>query len=571
MFFDYMMPNPYFKITIIPNLLLIYIAGLFQNMIISSCADIESYIQDRNGFSKTPEHLLFMYIFSTITHYTLILIYMSIIGWYLQKNDIFSSKMHTYQYLMVNHNDFHRMGSGKIHSLIERRTKAITELIDIFILNLYGGLTYIVTTSISIYKTFGYELAAFNLAVIGFYIISCFLFGPILNSYRVKASESENVASNRIFGIIHNYDTIKSFNNDRSELVGLDLKLDSLEKDWTYFEILQDFIRFVQNTIIIAPNCFIFYLAIKKQIFFTSFIQLSTYNKMFMSLKNKIDTIGREVVKIIEHGSNLNYDCIRDFKEDDTGEGVEVHSLNEKITFRDFQLKIPIVSNSEINNDNLSFNNDNVLILPSSFTIFKGEKVAIVGKNGTGKSTLMKTLLRFYDYEGEIFIDNLETKEISVKSQRALMAYIPQTPFISEGTVIQNLKYANPKMRDADVIELSKTYKTHRVFKEMENGYLTQVGENGRNMSGGQKQQISFLRGIIKDSDIMLVDEPTANLDHHAEKEMIGAILKSDKTVLVIIHNFQYLSKFDKILGINNKKVNVYENYDDFNNDMHLY
>jgi ABC-type bacteriocin/lantibiotic exporter with double-glycine peptidase domain len=126
-------------------------------------------------------------------------------------------------------------------------------------------------------------------------------------------------------------------------------------------------------------------------------------------------------------------------------------------------------------------------------------------------------------------------------------------------------------MRDADVVELSKTYKTHRVFKEMENGYLTQVGENGRNMSGGQKQQISFLRGIIKDSDIMLVDEPTANLDHHAEKEMIGAILKSDKTVLVIIHNFQYLSKFDKILGINNKKVNVYENYDDFNNDMHLY
>lgn len=557
-FFDYMLPNPYFKLTIIPIMLLILLSGLFHNFIINAVTDIE--VTFNEGFKgKSPELLGAMYLMTTCVHYVLTLFYEVLMCFYVQKNVIFSFKMHTYQYLMVNHNDFHKLGSGKAHSLIERRTKAITELLEIFILNFYNGLSFIFTTNIALYKKFGPTLMFFNIGLFVVYTISCFVFAPFIDHLRMIANDTYNDSANRLFGIIQNYDTIKSYNHDRKECEGLDGKLEGVVGSWSNFEILQDVIKCVQNLIIVIPNGLVFYLALKRQGFnsIATFADLSIYNKMFLSLKNKIDTIGQDVVNLICHGANLKYDCIRDSEEDDNGKGMIVRSLNEKIEFKDFGLNF----------------NTHILLKNTNFEIYKGEKVAIVGKNGTGKSTLMKTLLRFYNHDGEILIDGVNTKQISVSSQRSLMAYIPQTPYMVEGSVIANIKYSNPKITDSEVIDLSKMYKTHRIFKTLEDGYSTNVGENGRFLSGGQRQQVSFLRAVVKNSDIFLIDEPTANLDHVAEADMIGTIFQKmpDKTVLVIIHSFQYLSKFDKIIGLHNKGINVYTSFDDFKTDMHLY
>jgi len=99
------------------------------------------------------------------------------------------------------------------------------------------------------------------------------------------------------------------------------------------------------------------------------------------------------------------------------------------------------------------------------------------------------------------------------------------------------------------------------------------VGESGKFLSGGQKQQLSFMRGVIKNADIFLVDEPTANLDKLAEKDLIEKVFTklNDKTVLFIIHNFDYLGSFDKIIGFCNQEVRVYEKYEDFLTDIQLY
>ncbi|KAF9762540.1 Iron-sulfur clusters transporter ATM1, mitochondrial [Nosema granulosis] len=558
-FFDYMLPNPYFKLTIVPIMLLIIVSGMFHNMIINAVTDIETVFKSKND-KKTPELMGALYLLTTSGHYLLVLLYEVLMGFYVQKNVVYSFKMHTYQYLMVNHNDFHKLGSGKAHSLIEKRTKAITELLEIFILNFYNGLSFIVTTNISLYGKFGFKLMMFNVSLFVVYAISCFAVAPFIDRFRTKSNRDYNEASNRIFGIIQNYDTIKSYNHDRNELESLDYyKLDSLEKSWCNTAIFLDIVKCAQNLLVVIPNGFVFYMALKRTGFNTiaTFADLSIYNKMFMSLKNKIDTIGQDVVMLIEHGSNLNYDCIRGTEEDDTGQGESIPKFTEKIEFKDFGIEI----------------NSNILLQNTNFEIFKGEKVAIVGKNGTGKSTFMKTLLRFYKHQGEILIDGLDTSKLSVSSQRSLLAYIPQTPYMIEDSVLNNIKYSNSKISDTEIIELSKIYKTHRIFKTLEDGYLTNVGENGRFLSGGQKQQVSFLRAVVKNSDIFLIDEPTANLDHVAEADMIGTIFKQmpEKTVLVIIHSFQYLSKFDKILGFHNKGVNVYSSFEDFKPDMHLY
>jgi ABC-type multidrug transport system fused ATPase/permease subunit len=142
-----------------------------------------------------------------------------------------------------------------------------------------------------------------------------------------------------------------------------------------------------------------------------------------------------------------------------------------------------------------------------------------------------------------------------------------------EGTILENLKFGNNKISNDTVLDLCKAYKTHNIFKHFENGYSTNVGESGKFLSGGQKQQLSFMRAVIKDSDIYLIDEPTSNLDKKSEFEMLNLVFEkmTKKTVIAIIHNPKFLEKFDKILGVHDGVISVYTSYDDFLMDKNLY
>jgi ABC-type multidrug transport system fused ATPase/permease subunit len=284
---------------------------------------------------------------------------------------------------------------------------------------------------------------------------------------------------------------------------------------------------------------------------------LGLYNKMFSTTLNKLESIGSCIPFFIEQSAIYEFDCLDDCGLDDDKTGEDVVGFKENIQFKNFGLTI----------------NEKVLLSKVSLEIKKGEKVAIFGKNGCGKSSLMTALLRFIDYEGDIIIDGKNVKEISVTSQRSLIAYVPQNPQIMEGTILENLKFGNNKISNDTVLDLCKAYKTHNIFKHFENGYSTNVGESGKFLSGGQKQQLSFMRAVIKDSDIYLIDEPTSNLDKKSEFEMLNLVFEkmTKKTVIAIIHNPKFLEKFDKILGVHDGVISVYTSYDDFLMDKNLY
>ena len=192
------------------------------------------------------------------------------------------------------------------------------------------------------------------------------------------------------------------------------------------------------------------------------------------------------------------------------------------------------------------------------FSIKKGEKVALVGKSGSGKSTIADLLARFYDLEnGQITIDKINIKKIKIISLRSLMGIVNQESILFNDTIFNNIKIGNINASEKEVIEAARNANAHDFIIECEKGYQTNIGNLGEKLSGGQKQRISIARAILKNPEILILDEATSSLDSKSEKLVQDAILKlmKNRTTLVIAHRLSTIIDADKIIVL--EKGNV--------------
>ena len=192
------------------------------------------------------------------------------------------------------------------------------------------------------------------------------------------------------------------------------------------------------------------------------------------------------------------------------------------------------------------------------FSIKKGEKVALVGKSGSGKSTIADLLARFYDLEnGQITIDKINIKKIKIISLRSLMGIVNQESILFNDTIFNNIKIGNINASENEVIEAARNANAHDFIIECEKGYQTNIGNLGEKLSGGQKQRISIARAILKNPEILILDEATSSLDSKSEKLVQDAILKlmKNRTTLVIAHRLSTIIDADKIIVL--EKGNV--------------
>jgi subfamily B ATP-binding cassette protein MsbA len=192
------------------------------------------------------------------------------------------------------------------------------------------------------------------------------------------------------------------------------------------------------------------------------------------------------------------------------------------------------------------------------FSIKKGEKVALVGKSGSGKSTIADLLARFYDLEnGQITIDKINIKKIKIISLRSLMGIVNQESILFNDTIFNNIKIGNINATENEVIEAARNANAHDFIVECEKGYQTNIGNLGEKLSGGQKQRISIARAILKNPEILILDEATSSLDSKSEKLVQDAILKlmKNRTTLVIAHRLSTIIDADKIIVL--EKGNV--------------
>lgn len=218
------------------------------------------------------------------------------------------------------------------------------------------------------------------------------------------------------------------------------------------------------------------------------------------------------------------------------------------------------VPKGEITFDRVTFhyNKNHTLFRDKSITIEAGKKTGIVGFSGSGKTTFVQLILRFYDPEtGTIRIDGQNIATVTQESLRENIAMIPQEASLFHRTLLENLTYGKPEASFEEVVQAAKKAHAHEFIEKLSEGYNTLVGERGLKLSGGQRQRIAIARAILKDAPILILDEATSALDSVTEKYIQEGLqyLMKERTTIVIAHRLSTLSYMDRIIVFSEGKV----------------
>jgi ATP-binding cassette subfamily B protein len=209
-------------------------------------------------------------------------------------------------------------------------------------------------------------------------------------------------------------------------------------------------------------------------------------------------------------------------------------------------------------NVNFEYDSDSEILKDISFTVKKGETVAIVGPTGSGKSSLVHLLLRLYDYNsGSIKVDGVELKDIERKHIRRNVGIVLQEPFLYARTIKENIKMAKIDSKDIEIHNAATVAAVHNVITSFEHGYDTIVGEKGVTLSGGQRQRVAIARTLIKDMPILIFDDSLSAVDTETDRVIREEIKKKslNNTTFIISHRISTVMEADKIIVLNHGKI----------------
>ena len=237
-----------------------------------------------------------------------------------------------------------------------------------------------------------------------------------------------------------------------------------------------------------------------------------------------------------------------------------INTLKEtmpKITSGDNEL-IKFDNSIVFDNVNFSYVEGFSVLNNVSVEINKGDTVAIVGSTGSGKSTMIKLILRLYDVsKGSIKFDQIDIKDLNLQSLRNNIALVSQDIFLFEGSVFENIAYGNLDATDDEIWEAARLSESDEFINQLPNKEHTIVGERGQKLSGGQRQRISIARAILKNPEILILDEATSAVDNETEAAIQRSLdtLKEGRTVIAIAHRLSTIRNADKIYVLENGAI----------------
>ncbi|AFN04986.1 ABC transporter [Pyrococcus furiosus COM1] len=220
----------------------------------------------------------------------------------------------------------------------------------------------------------------------------------------------------------------------------------------------------------------------------------------------------------------------------DPPDAVEIKNPKGKIEFKDVWF---------------TYHTGKTVLKGINLTINSGEKVLITGPPGSGKSTILKLIARFYEpTKGQILIDDIDIRKIKTENLRKIVAYVPQEPFIFNRTIRENIALAKPHAEINEIIKAAKIAKIHDFISTLPNGYETIVGEKGVTLSGGQRQRIALARALLLEPKIILLDDPVSNLDAKTEKELVEDLkdILKDKTAIIVSQRLSLAKIVDRVV-----------------------
>jgi ABC-type multidrug transport system fused ATPase/permease subunit len=208
------------------------------------------------------------------------------------------------------------------------------------------------------------------------------------------------------------------------------------------------------------------------------------------------------------------------------------------------------------------------------FTAEPGERIAIVGPTGAGKTTLMSLLIRFYDpRDGRVLVDGIDLRRLSLESLRSQISVVLQEPLLFSGTIAENIRYGRLEATPEDIVEAATLASAHEFIERLPNGYDTVLGERGAQLSGGERQRLCVARAFVKDAPILILDEPTSSIDSKTEAVILDSLerLMVGRTSFVIAHRLSTIRDVDKIVVVDHGRVVEQGTHDDLVKQDGLY
>ena len=289
------------------------------------------------------------------------------------------------------------------------------------------------------------------------------------------------------------------------------------------------------------------YLVFINELSLGQYLAFITIFMIILNALSNISTLWVELLNISISIERLNDILTQKSEYDDSAKKISIKESLKSLEFRNVSFKY-------------NSNDEKDIIKDFNLKIRPKEKIGLVGRNGSGKSTLTKLMINLYpNYSGDIIInDYLNIQSIDIKSLRKKIFVFPQTPYVFDGTIMENIRYANPEATDDEIVIASKKADLHDFIKKLHLGYNHKVGELGSNLSGGQILKICFARLFVsKTPEILILDEASSALDVESEKKILDNIMKSfrDKIVISIAHRISTLKNSDRILVINDGSI----------------
>ncbi|KAF1384556.1 hypothetical protein PFLUV_G00121440 [Perca fluviatilis] len=441
--------------------------------------------------------------------------------------------------------------TGALSKAIDRGTRGISFVLSALVFNLGPTVFEMILVSGILYYKCGGQFAAVSLGTLSAYTIFTILVTQWRTRFRIEMNKADNEAGNAAIDSLLNYETVKYFNNEKYEAEKYDGYLKTYESSSLKTTSTLALLNFGQSAIFSVGLTGMMLLASKGIVAGTMTVgDLVMVNGLLFQLSlplNFLGTVYRETRQALIDMNTL----------------FTLLSVDTKIKERDLAPPLAIApQGATIRFEDVYFEylEGQKVLTGVSFEVPAGKKVAIVGGSGSGKSTIVRLLFRFFEPQrGNIYIAGQNIRDVSLDSLRRSLGVVPQDSVLFHNTIFYNLQYGNINATPEEVYQVARLAGIHDAILRMPHGYDTQVGERGLKLSGGEKQRVAIARAILKNPPVLLYDEATSSLDSITEENILTSMkaMVKNRTSVFIAHRLSTIVDADEIIVLNERPGNT--------------